>query len=401
MSTQKFIITGASGFIGRQLVPRLLAHDAEVLLVGRDPAALSENFPAQCSVCSYDDLAGSAEAYHTLIHLAVLNNDSDHPAAAFEDVNVQLLLRMVSVAKAAGVKHVVNVTTLHALDGHGTPYADSKRRALDLLSEEKNIAITNLFLPAVYGDAFAGKLAIVDRLPKFLQSAGVKVLSALAPTLHIDRLADFVTQTLTPDQPEVFLANPQSENIVYRASKKFIDLLFVAAVVVFLGWLLIICWIWIKFDSKGPAIFVQDRVGKKGKVFSCYKFRTMQDGTRQAGTHEMSAASLTRVGNILRKTKIDEFPQIVNILKGEMSLIGPRPCLPVQTELVSERLNRGVLNIVPGISGYAQIAGVDMSDPVKLAKIDERYLAMRSLLLDIKIILRTFLGGGSGDKIKK
>ena len=146
-------------------------------------------------------------------------------------------------------------------------------------------------------------------------------------------------------------------------------------------------------------MFIHDRrVGRYGKTFTCYKFRTMQQGTVQAGTHEVSQASVTSIGRFLRGTKLDELPQVWNILKNEISLIGPRPGLPVQKELFEARQAWGVFDVKPGISGLAQVNNIDMSDPEKLARWDARYIALQSLVLDIKITLATVRGGGQGDK---
>lgn len=156
----------------------------------------------------------------------------------------------------------------------------------------------------------------------------------------------------------------------------------------------------IRITSPGAAIFAQTRIGRGGGPFTCYKLRTMMQGTRIAGTHEVSPASVTGVGKFLRSTKLDELPQLWNVLVGEMSLVGPRPCLPVQEELIEERRKRGVLTVLPGITGLAQVEGIDMSDPVRLAERDADYVASRSFPGDLKLILRTVTGSGSGDRVR-
>lgn len=103
--------------------------------------------------------------------------------------------------------------------------------------------------------------------------------------------------------------------------------------------------------------------GRNGKLFACHKLRTMYQGTPVLPTHEAPASSVTGVGKALRMTKIDELPQLWNVLKGEMSLVGARPCLPTQTELLERRRQLGVLSALPGITGLAQTRGIDMSDP--------------------------------------
>ena len=125
----------------------------------------------------------------------------------------------------------------------------------------------------------------------------------------------------------------------------------------------------------------------------------MAQGTNQAGTHEVSVASITKVGRFLRATKIDELPQILNIVRNEISLIGPRPCLPSQADLVSKRYQLGVFDIKPGISGLAQIQNIDMSTPERLAQVDSLYVAAQCLTLDINIALATATGSGQGDKV--
>ena len=185
----------------------------------------------------------------------------------------------------------------------------------------------------------------------------------------------------------------------YAAQKRAIDLIFALAVVILGGWLMLAVWLLIRVESKGPGLFMQERVGQHGDLITVYKFRTMHVGTREAGTHEIAASAVTRVGRLLRRTKIDELPQVINIFRNELSLVGPRPCLPSQTELVDARGAAGVLTVKPGITGLAQVNAIDMSDPYVLTEWDSRYLTERSVGLDLRIIVSTFAGSGRGDRV--
>lgn len=374
----RFVITGASGFIGRQLIPRMQDAGCELLLVGRDVARLQAAFPGiRC--CGYDEISSQGQGFDTLVHLAVLNNDSDTSAEEFERVNLGLLSDVLEHAKSAGIARFVNVTTFHAISGAESEYANSKRLALEHLETVTGIEVINLFLPAVYGDEFAGKLSIINKVPGFLRGATLTFLSAFAPTVHIDRVAGFLCQSAPIVDRDVFLANPQDRNIVFRIGKFLLDLSFIVGIIGVFWWLLLIVWILIPIDSPGPGIFAQQRIGKGGKPFTLYKFRTMRRGTRQAGTHEMGADSVTRIGTFLRKAKLDELSQVWNVIIGNLSLVGPRPCLPNQTQLIEERQKRGVFDVRPGITGLAQINHIDMSDPLILARWDARYIAQKSL----------------------
>jgi len=149
----------------------------------------------------------------------------------------------------------------------------------------------------------------------------------------------------------------------------------------------------IRRNSPGPAIFAQERVGQNGRVFRCYKLRSMYVDAPSVPTHEAPQATITPVGCFLRRTKIDELPQLWNVLRGEMSLVGPRPCLPSQRELIEARQSRGVLDIRPGITGFAQVKGIDMSRPHVLAEADQQYVQRMSAMLDLKLMVQTLLGG--------
>ncbi|HEV2503149.1 MAG TPA: sugar transferase [Mesorhizobium sp.] len=157
----------------------------------------------------------------------------------------------------------------------------------------------------------------------------------------------------------------------------------------------------IKRGSEGPGIFSQVRVGRDCKPFRCHKLRSMRADTPNVPSHHATAGQITSIGHFIRKTKLDELPQLWNVLKGEMSFVGPRPCLPSQTELVEERQRRGVMTLRPGITGLAQINDIDMSNPIRLAAKDAEYLETHTFLGDFAIIFRTvFRGEGSGDRIR-
>tara|TARA_R110000850_G_scaffold277144_3_gene424176 strand:+ start:140632 stop:141192 length:561 start_codon:yes stop_codon:yes gene_type:complete len=154
------------------------------------------------------------------------------------------------------------------------------------------------------------------------------------------------------------------------------------------------------FDTGSP-LFFQTRLGRYQQPFSLVKFRTMQPGTQSVATHLVSAAAVTKFGAFLRRTKLDELPQLWNVITGEMSLVGPRPCLPSQVELINERATRHIFNVRPGITGLAQIQGIDMSTPALLAETDAKMLANMSVLAYFRYIISTLAGSGRGDRIQK
>lgn len=153
------------------------------------------------------------------------------------------------------------------------------------------------------------------------------------------------------------------------------------------------------FDTGSP-IFVQERVGRNKRPFKLIKFRTMSVDTKSVASHLASNASITRLGAFLRKTKIDELPQLINVVKGEMSLVGPRPNLFNQEELIAERDAKGVYNVLPGITGLAQVQNIDMSTPALLAKTDKDMIESLTLKSYFKYIMMTVTGSGSGDAVK-
>ncbi len=153
------------------------------------------------------------------------------------------------------------------------------------------------------------------------------------------------------------------------------------------------------FDTGSP-LFLQERVGRNKKPFTLVKFRTMKVDTASVASHLASSASITRMGGFLRKTKLDELPQLWNVLKGEMSLVGPRPNLYNQEELIAERDALGVYAVRPGITGLAQVNEIDMSTPQLLAETDAKMIRELSLGNYFKFIVQTVTGKGAGDRVR-
>jgi len=161
-------------------------------------------------------------------------------------------------------------------------------------------------------------------------------------------------------------------------------------IVAFIGW----C------ETRSP-IFSQVRVGKQKKPFTLIKFRTMNIDTQSVASHLASSSSITKFGHFLRKTKIDELPQLINVLKGEMSIVGPRPNLLNQEELIQEREIRGVYSVSPGITGLAQVNKIDMSTPKLLAQTDKKMICSLTVIDYFKYIIMTAAGSGGGDRVSK
>lgn len=181
---------------------------------------------------------------------------------------------------------------------------------------------------------------------------------------------------------------------------RFLDIVFSTAGLFLLLPLLLVLMIIGWFDTRSP-LFHQKRIGRYQKAFVLVKFRTMRPDTISVATHLADASAITPFGRFLRRTKLDELPQLWNVLKGEMSLVGPRPCLFNQDELIHERAIRGVFDARPGITGLAQIQGIDMSSPKLLAETDAKMLNTINLGNYIRYIVLTILGKGAGDRVRQ
>lgn len=180
---------------------------------------------------------------------------------------------------------------------------------------------------------------------------------------------------------------------------RFFDFIFSLLGLIFGFPILLIIYVLGLFDTGSP-LFKQERVGRCKKPFTLVKFRTMAVDTASVASHLASTESITRMGGFLRKTKLDELPQLWNVLKGEMSLVGPRPNLFNQDELIAERDALNVYAVRPGITGLAQVNEIDMSTPKLLAETDAKMIAEMSVANYFRYILQTVTGKGSGDRVK-
>lgn len=183
--------------------------------------------------------------------------------------------------------------------------------------------------------------------------------------------------------------------------KRAIDILGALAGLLLLGPILIVLAVWVRLDSPGGAIFRQRRAGWRGKPFTMLKFRTMRTDADPYGVSPKSGQDprLTRIGRFLRETSLDEFPQLINVLRGEMSLVGPRPLYERQAALWNERQRRR-LNVKPGLTGLAQIYGRGGLTHEEKIELDVEYVERQSFGLDIRLILQTVLKiGRSGEDI--
>lgn len=200
---------------------------------------------------------------------------------------------------------------------------------------------------------------------------------------------------------------------IYMGIKRCLDFILALLALVLFWWLLLILCIAIKLDSPGPILFKQKRVGLHKTHFNILKFRTMRiDTPKDMPTHMLSNPDqyITRVGKFLRKSSLDELPQIINILAGQMSIVGPRPALWNQYDLIEERDKYGANDVVPGLTGWAQINGRDeLEIPVK-AKLDGEYVEKFGLAMDIKCFFGTITAvlshkgvveGGTGEMKRK
>ena len=385
----KIVISGASGSVGSELVPLLTQAGHSLLLISRDAEKLKTQFTAS-NVASLEAWESFADGYDAFLHLAVLNNDQAGSLEDYFEVNSDLTGSFAAGARRLGIPHFIYPSTVQALlPGKHSPYVQSKRAGEKSAQANFGCGAETMYLGLVHGRQYSGKLALLNGLPRSTASFFFSLFSALKPTTSINQVADY----FGPDGPSGphqsrILTDRKIANSSYRAWRKFVDGVFVVAVVLLLP-LLVLVWLMVVLEDGRPGLFSQERIGRGGSVFQCFKVRTMRNGTEPKGTHLVAQPAITGVGRILRRFKIDELPQAWNVLRGDMSLIGPRPCLPNQHEVIAARDSLFILEVQVGLTGWAQVNGVDMRDPVKIALYDAEYLGLQSVWFDLLILRRT------------
>ena len=173
--------------------------------------------------------------------------------------------------------------------------------------------------------------------------------------------------------------------------KRFLDIVFSFLAVIFLSPIFILISISIFLFDKGPIFFIQERVERKNKIFKFIKFRSLPVTTKNISSDKLSGIKISRIGKIIRRTNADELPQLFNILMGDMSIVGPRPCLSTQKDLINLRIKNKSINCRPGLTGLAQVNSYDNMSVNKKALYDYEYSNKINFLLDLKIILKTFI----------
>jgi lipopolysaccharide/colanic/teichoic acid biosynthesis glycosyltransferase len=399
---KKIIVTGASSLVGTKLIEALEKLNLELILIERDEKRIKKIF-SKHKTLNYNQLDLYKGKINAIIHLALMNNNIVGSNEDFQKANVELFKKILLFSKKNNVFKVINLTSFNIFYDKEDPYSVSEHDQFFGGNYNDSITLTNIICPFVYSVPYKGKLSFLNKLPTIIRVPLWDILSAFKPLVNLESvIREIILQLESNNKPkDILLADNKDNNFSYLVFKKLTNLAFAFSVLIVFLLPMIFIWLFIVLTDKAPGIFKQTRLGKNESHYKLFKFRTMKLKTPNVETHKVSASDITKIGSVLRSTKFDELLQIFNILAGDMDLIGPRPCLPKQIELINFRREKGIYQISPGITGYAQVNQIDMSSPKILAEWDSRYLKMRSVFLDLLILKQTFLGKGRGDKISK
>lgn len=396
------IITGASGYVGSILIPELLKYNHNLLLVGRNTDKLKSKY-INISICEYHELSRIGKNFDLLINLAAINNNSKKQYSYYLKVNRDFLYKLAEMSKSAKIKYFLNISSFHELDiENQSKYAKSKREGTKKIQNISGLKILNIYIPFVYGKIWPKKIKILNFFPYKISQICFYFIASFYPTLNIKKLAKFINKNLSSyKKKNNYLFDSKNDNYFYVVITLLVNIFISFSILLSFSWLMILIYIFVSFTGKGKPIFIQKRVGQHKKHFDLFKFRTMQINTKELATHLINKNKVTKLGKILRVLKFDELPQIINLLMNKVTFVGPRPSLISQKNLIKIREENNILELKPGLTGYAQVNHIDMSNIKRLVQYDHYYLINRSLVLDFKIIIKTFLGIGFRDNVSK
>lgn len=236
--------------------------------------------------------------------------------------------------------------------------------------------------------------ALAEALAELLEKKELRTAMGRAARARVEALftSQVITGYLVEEYHRLLGRRREAQKFTY-CGKRLLDIIFGTIMFVLAGLPMVLIALMVKLTSPGPVLYWSDRVGRENRIFRMPKFRTMRRHTPAVATHLLKSPEqyLTPVGGILRKSSLDELPQLWNILKGEMSLVGPRPALYNQDDLIELRTEKGVQHLAPGVTGWAQVNGRDELPIPDKVQLDAEYLKDISLALDLKILLLTFL----------
>lgn len=289
-------------------------------------------------------------------------------------------------AERLGVSLVIDVRPMpnHAVSDTTEAFVET---VAAVQSDSNIVKVVKLWVPTLFN-----KHSVTQR------TVFAKLKRAIHPSLELETLAAKLIEMVKDSHARSdFAAENIDNNGFYRAGRRGIELAFCCAALT-LGMLAMIpAYIAVRLESRGGGLFRQTRLGKNNVPFTCWKLRSMYKDTKQTDSHAVGESAITKVGHYIRKCKIDELPQFVNILRGDMHLVGARPCMDSLDEVIALRNKHRIFATRPGLTGLAQIRHVDTSMCNRLVATELLYAHNRSLALDLKIVLATALGFGFGD----
>lgn len=385
--SMKIVVFGASGNVGSVITERLKEAGHTLLLISQGPTGILVT-SSEIRFIATEDWESQAQGFDVFLFMPGIARRPKEDQTIKDDMDVAIFL--LEASNRAGIprfvcqlsfRDLVRKPGEHSLDG----FLSRRDWVNNYFSGHVDVVYTGILVHHTDPD----KLWFFPRISKIFEDSISSVLSAFLPMTSVESIVEYFSHPdPLADGRRSILTDSKSENLTYRIWQAALNLTFVVSVAL-LSFPLFLFWTAIVVQSGRPGFFLQDRIGRGGKSFKCAKLRTMKKGTESVGTHLVRDEAITEFGRFLRRFKLDELPQAVNIASGQMCLVGPRPSLPGQVEVIEARETSGVMGLKPGLTGWAQVKGIDMSEPGRIAELDAQYLRLQSVWLDLLILKRT------------